>query len=153
LKIDYHMHHVRCGHALRSLRDMIEAAIQRGINQLGLSDHSPLYYLEEDHPIPNMAMAQREFPYYVAEMIRLREEYKIKSMCVWELNRIMYPAGRMYTVQYTVIFLLGLHYRVRSSCRRIPYFQPRAMERSEYRRRQRIFRIWMPRMLKIYTIK
>jgi histidinol-phosphatase (PHP family) len=76
VKIDYHTHHVRCGHALGSLRDMIEAAIQRGINQLGLSDHSPLYYLEEDHPIPNMAMAQREFPYYVAEMIQLREEYK-----------------------------------------------------------------------------
>lgn len=75
MKIDYHTHHERCGHAEGTLREMIEAAIRAGVGQLGLSDHSPLFFREEDHPTPGMTMARSEFPNYVAEMIRLRDEY------------------------------------------------------------------------------
>ncbi|CAG7635686.1 histidinol-phosphatase [Paenibacillus allorhizosphaerae] len=76
MRIDYHTHHNRCGHAQGTLREMIEAAVEAGLDQIGLSDHSPLYFREEDHPVPGMTMAKSEFPNYVAEMIALREEYK-----------------------------------------------------------------------------
>jgi len=76
LRIDYHTHHDRCGHASGSLRDMIEAAIAAGIGQLGLSDHSPFFGAAEDHPRPGMTMARSEFPRYIDEMMRLREEYR-----------------------------------------------------------------------------
>ncbi|MCL7746850.1 histidinol-phosphatase [Halalkalibacter alkaliphilus] len=74
--IDYHTHHYRCGHASGSLRDMIEEAIAKGFQQIGLSDHSPLFFYEEDHFNPGMTMAKSEFPNYVAEVIRLRDEYE-----------------------------------------------------------------------------
>lgn len=75
MRIDYHTHHERCGHAIGTLREMVEKAAQAGLDQVGLSDHSPLYFLEPDHPSPGMAMAKSEFDHYVAEMIRLRDEF------------------------------------------------------------------------------
>ncbi|WP_028551286.1 histidinol-phosphatase [Paenibacillus sp. UNC451MF] len=76
MKIDYHTHHDRCGHAQGSLRDMIESAIRLGLDQIGLSDHSPFFNREEDHPVPGMTMAKSEFALYVEEMVRLRDEYR-----------------------------------------------------------------------------
>lgn len=73
--LDYHTHHERCGHAGGSLRDMIEAALSAGLSQLGLSDHSPLFFLPEDRPSPTMTMAKSEFPVYVDEVLQLRSEY------------------------------------------------------------------------------
>ncbi|WP_135554087.1 histidinol-phosphatase HisJ family protein [Paenibacillus cymbidii] len=75
MKIDYHTHHDRCGHARGTLRDMIEAALAAGMDQLGLSDHIPLFFQPGDHPAPGMTMAQSEFPRYADEMVRLRAEY------------------------------------------------------------------------------
>ncbi|WP_127581510.1 histidinol-phosphatase [Paenibacillus koleovorans] len=75
MRLDYHTHHERCGHAQGTMRDMIEAALAAGVTQLGLSDHSPLFFLEDDHPSPGMTMARSEFPRYVEEMLALRDEY------------------------------------------------------------------------------
>ncbi|PYZ92763.1 hypothetical protein CR194_14010 [Salipaludibacillus keqinensis] len=74
--IDYHTHHDRCGHATGSIRDVIEKAIEKNIDQLGISDHSPLYTYEEDHFNPGMTMAKSEFPHYFKEMFDLKKEYE-----------------------------------------------------------------------------
>lgn len=74
--IDYHTHHDRCGHAIGSIRDMIEKAIEKNIDQLGISDHSPLYTYEEDHYNPGMTMAKSDFPNYFKEMSELKKEYE-----------------------------------------------------------------------------
>ncbi|MCM3747866.1 histidinol-phosphatase [Paenibacillus pasadenensis] len=74
--VDYHTHHDRCGHAQGSMEDMIKAAIELGMSQIGLSDHSPFFCDENDHPSPGMTMAKSDFPNYVQEMIGLREKYK-----------------------------------------------------------------------------
>lgn len=76
--IDYHTHHQRCGHAQGTLRDMIEMAIEKGVKQLGLSDHSPYFFEEGDDPTPGIAMPKSQFFHYVNEMLQLREEYKEK---------------------------------------------------------------------------
>ncbi|WP_372633375.1 histidinol-phosphatase [Cohnella sp.] len=76
MKFDLHTHHDRCGHAADSIRDYIEAAIGAGMQVIGISDHSPYFAHEQDHPQPGIAMARSDFPNYVAEVLRLKEEYK-----------------------------------------------------------------------------
>ena len=76
MKFDLHTHHDRCGHATDDIRDYIEAAIGAGLHVIGISDHSPYFAHEQDHPHPGIAMARSEFPNYVAEVLRLKEEYK-----------------------------------------------------------------------------
>ncbi|WP_167161448.1 histidinol-phosphatase [Streptomyces sp. MBT27] len=72
---DLHTHHERCGHAQGTLRDYVRSAIDAGLHTLGFSDHSPFFAEPEDHHRPWVAMAKSEFPRYVAEAHRLREEY------------------------------------------------------------------------------
>lgn len=43
--VDYHTHHYRCGHAEAQLDEYVAAAIAAGIDEIGLSDHSPIYHL------------------------------------------------------------------------------------------------------------
>ncbi|HET6481777.1 MAG TPA: histidinol-phosphatase [Actinoplanes sp.] len=72
---DLHTHHQRCGHAEGTLRQMIEAAIDAGLDTIGLSDHSPFFAERADHFKPWVAMSKSEFPHYVAEAVALRAEY------------------------------------------------------------------------------
>ncbi|WP_236075161.1 histidinol-phosphatase HisJ [Mariprofundus sp. EBB-1] len=39
---DYHMHTPRCNHATGSIREYADAAIQCGLKEIGMSDHSPM---------------------------------------------------------------------------------------------------------------
>jgi histidinol-phosphatase (PHP family) len=77
-KFDLHTHHDRCGHARGQIRDYIEAAIARGLQVIGISDHSPYFGEEADQAYPRIAMAKSEFPHYVAEVLKLKEEYQGK---------------------------------------------------------------------------
>lgn len=76
MKFDLHTHHERCGHATGCIEDYIKVAIKAGMNVIGISDHSPYFAREEDHPQPGIAMAKSEFPFYVKEVLRLKEKYK-----------------------------------------------------------------------------
>ncbi|WP_405160839.1 histidinol-phosphatase [Nocardia sp. NBC_01499] len=73
---DLHTHHNRCGHGEGTLRQMIEAAIEAGLDTIGLSDHSPFFAEPVDHFKPWVAMAKSEFPKYVTEAVALRAEYR-----------------------------------------------------------------------------
>ena len=74
--VDYHTHHYRCGHAEGRLEEYVEAAIRAGLDEIGLSDHSPIYHLGDDpHPQPRTAMSQHELPAYVDDMIAVRERF------------------------------------------------------------------------------
>ncbi|PRY41801.1 histidinol-phosphatase [Umezawaea tangerina] len=73
---DLHTHHERCGHAVGSLREMVEAAIEAGLDTIGVSDHSPFFGRPEDHYKPWVAMAKSEFPRYLAEAAALRDEFR-----------------------------------------------------------------------------
>jgi histidinol-phosphatase (PHP family) len=76
MKFDLHTHHERCGHAKEKIRAYIEAAIREGLSVIGISDHSPYFADPKDHPWPTTTMARSEFPAYVEEVLRLKEEYK-----------------------------------------------------------------------------
>ncbi|MNO29304.1 Histidinol-phosphatase [compost metagenome] len=72
---DLHTHHERCGHASGALEDYIESAISRGIKVLGITDHSPYFFADEDHLFPKLAMAKSEFFKYVEEAFYLKKKY------------------------------------------------------------------------------
>lgn len=72
---DYHTHTARCGHAGGEAREFVEAALARGLREVALTDHVPLYFLPGDDPDPHLAMARDELPEYVAEVLALKEEF------------------------------------------------------------------------------
>ena len=74
--IDYHTHHVRCGHASGSLEEYVQQGIEIGLQQLGLSDHMPLLHVDPATYYTGMAMAMEELPRYVEECLHLKEKYK-----------------------------------------------------------------------------
>lgn len=76
MKFDLHTHHERCGHARGSVRDYVEAAIQQGLQVIGISDHTPAFAEEADQAWPGGAMAKSEFPAYIREVLELKQEYE-----------------------------------------------------------------------------
>jgi histidinol-phosphatase (PHP family) len=74
--IDYHTHHVRCGHAVGNLEDYVRRGIEIGLAQIGLSDHMPLLHVDPATYYPEMAMAKEELPRYVEEVLELKEKYR-----------------------------------------------------------------------------
>ena len=78
VKFDFHTHHERCGHATGTIKEYIDSAVSKGLNMIGISDHSPYFGDDLDHPNPGVAMAKSEFEVYVNEMIHLKEMYKDK---------------------------------------------------------------------------
>lgn len=74
---DYHTHNNRCGHAIGIMREYVESAVAKGVKEIGLSDHCPIYHLGNDpHVAPDTAMAWDEFPRYFSEMTELRDAYQ-----------------------------------------------------------------------------
>jgi histidinol-phosphatase (PHP family) len=75
--VDYHTHHYRCGHAEGNLEDYVEAAIAAGLEEIGLSDHSPIYHFGDDpHHFPRTAMSQHELASYMQEIEHVRARYR-----------------------------------------------------------------------------
>lgn len=75
LRFDYHTHHHRCGHAVGSIHDYCEAALNLGITTFGISDHGPAYWLDSDYAQPQTQMACSAVSGYVAEALMERENY------------------------------------------------------------------------------
>jgi histidinol-phosphatase (PHP family) len=57
-------------------RDFVLQAIERGLAEIGFTDHIPLYFLPEEKRDPRLAMREEEFEGYVAEVLALREEFR-----------------------------------------------------------------------------
>ncbi|MDQ0050139.1 histidinol-phosphatase (PHP family) [Paenibacillus polymyxa] len=76
MKIDYHTHHARCGHAIGSLEEYVQQGLRLGLDQLGLSDHMPLLHVKPADYYPEMAMSMEELPRYVEECLELKERFK-----------------------------------------------------------------------------
>jgi histidinol-phosphatase (PHP family) len=72
---DYHVHTFRCGHAGGASRDYVLRALDRGLSEIGFTDHVPLYFLPEQRRDPKLAMREDQFEGYVREVEALREEF------------------------------------------------------------------------------
>ncbi|NHM31438.1 histidinol-phosphatase [Neobacillus terrae] len=72
---DLHTHHDRCGHARGKIQHYIDAAIEKGMTAIGISDHSPYFAEVEDRPFPHITMGKSEFSSYVEEVLQLKKQY------------------------------------------------------------------------------
>ncbi|MCG7385987.1 histidinol-phosphatase HisJ [Paenibacillus sp. ACRRY] len=76
MRIDYHTHHERCGHAVGKLEAYVQRGVEIGLSQIGLSDHMPLLHINPADYYPEMAMPMEELPRYVEECFSLKERYR-----------------------------------------------------------------------------
>ena len=98
---DFHTHHDRCGHAKGTIRDYVEAAIANGLDMIGISDHSPHFYSEEERLYPGITMAKSEFKHYVDEVLQLKEEYKDRIEILLGVESDFFPEHiEVYREQY-----------------------------------------------------
>lgn len=68
--IDYHMHTPLCRHAEGEPEAYARRAIERGIHEIGFSDHAPM----PPHYDPDWRMTIEQFPEYVESVLRVRAE-------------------------------------------------------------------------------
>jgi histidinol-phosphatase (PHP family) len=71
---DYHMHTPRCNHAVGEVREYVKMAIQRGLQEIGMSDHSPM----PDGFDAAWRMDLSELPDYLREVESVRDEFAEK---------------------------------------------------------------------------
>ncbi|MDX8414233.1 MAG: histidinol-phosphatase HisJ family protein [Mariprofundales bacterium] len=68
---DYHMHTPRCNHAEGCVADYARMAVAAGMQEIGISDHSPMPAPWDD----NWRMRSEELDGYVAEVLAVRDQY------------------------------------------------------------------------------
>jgi histidinol-phosphatase (PHP family) len=105
--MDYHSHNRRCGHAKGEIEDYVKIAIEKNLNEIGITDHFPLGAILDDPQfieiIKRASMEVEEFPHYINEIKRLKEKYKnkIKIRISTEIN--FATPGRALTRQKKVL--------------------------------------------------
>ena len=111
VKFDLHTHHERCGHAIGTIRDYIESAIDGGLSVIGIADHSPYFAHEEDHPFPKVTMPKSDFSNYVNEVLKLRQEYSDKIDVLLGVEADFFPDSaevyRNYLDKYPFDYIIG----------------------------------------------
>jgi len=111
MKFDLHTHHERCGHAAGTIRDYIEAALDRGLGVIGISDHAPYFAHELDQPFPKIAMGRNALPSYVAEVLSLQEEYRGRIEVLLGLESDFFPESaeiyRKFLRKYPFDYIIG----------------------------------------------
>lgn len=75
MKVDYHMHTTRCGHAIGTMDEYVKQAIKLGFPEIGFSDHLPLSPAPEGTWSCDWAMQEKELPEYREEIVKLQTKY------------------------------------------------------------------------------
>ena len=75
MKANYHTHTARCGHAEGTDEEYVLAAIGRGFDELGFSDHVPWPY-KNGYVHPTVRMNISQMPEYLASVRALAEKYR-----------------------------------------------------------------------------
>lgn len=75
MKVNYHMHTSRCGHAIGSDEAYIQEAIEQGFDEVGFSDHTP-WHFSQPYPFEGMRMHEEELDGYIESIRSLQEKYK-----------------------------------------------------------------------------
>ncbi|MFC4324210.1 histidinol-phosphatase [Litchfieldia salsa] len=115
IKFDLHTHNELCGHATGTIEDYVLQAIEYGLDYIGISDHSPYFFSEEDQPYPGITMAKSEFVPYINEVLRLKNKYKDKIHVLLGIESDFYPhyidIYREQLIRYPFDYIIGsVHY-------------------------------------------
>jgi len=92
---DYHMHTPRCHHAIGSIREYAAVAVQLGMKEIGMSDHSPM---------PNgfdaaWRMDHDELPNYLDELEQAREQFAGRLTIRRGLEADFHPGSEAYVAE------------------------------------------------------
>lgn len=71
MRMDYHMHTPLCKHAVGAPEEYVRRALERGIDEIGFSDHNPM----PDGYDPNFRMAADQLPEYVESVLWARRRF------------------------------------------------------------------------------
>ena len=108
IKQDLHTHTTYCD-GKNTPREMIEAAIARGLCRIGFSGHSPSPCPDEDY-----AMKAEDVPRYVAEIRALAEEYRDRIEVLCGIEQDVYsppaPEGLDYIIGSVHYVKVGEHF-------------------------------------------
>lgn len=86
---NYHTHTKRCHHATGEDREYIEAAIARGLDTLGFSDHVPMPFADGHQS--GYRIRIEELEEYIRSLEALREEYKDRIRILIGFEAEYYP--------------------------------------------------------------
>lgn len=75
MPVDYHIHTKMCGHAEGEMEEYIAAARRRGLQELGFSDHIPMYFLPVEERDPSVAMREEDLPRYIQKIKDLQKSF------------------------------------------------------------------------------
>ncbi|MFC0560658.1 histidinol-phosphatase [Halalkalibacter alkalisediminis] len=115
VKFDLHTHNQMCGHAIGTIEDYVKAAVEKGLNMIGISDHAPYFHSEEDHPQPGITMAKTHFKRYVKKVLRLKEKYAGQIEVFLGIESDFFPAHseiyKQILVEHPFDYVIGsVHY-------------------------------------------
>jgi len=91
--IDYHTHTTLCKHAAGEMEEYVEAAIEKGLSEIGVSCHNPMP--EGYDPEHRMALEQFD-AVYKPGVHRLREKYAGAITIKFGLEADFYPGTESY---------------------------------------------------------
>ncbi len=95
MKTNFHTHTYRCLHAIGTERDYVEEAVNKGLEELGFSDHAP--FPDKDY---GLRMKYEELEDYINEIDNLKKEYENKLRIFKGLEIEYHPC---YTEYYTTL--------------------------------------------------
>lgn len=109
-----HTHTVRCGHAVGTDREYVEAAIEGGIKVLGFSDHCPQFFSRPDY-YSYFRMMPELTEGYVYSVRKLADEYKNDIKILLGFETEYYPESfeklleflKPYDIDYMI---MGQHF-------------------------------------------
>jgi len=73
--LDYHIHTKLCGHARGEMEEYVQAAIDRGLAEMGFNDHLPMYFRPVAERDASIAMTEEQVPGYLARIRELAAAY------------------------------------------------------------------------------
>ncbi|WP_241696894.1 histidinol-phosphatase HisJ [Mariprofundus sp. KV] len=108
---DYHMHTPRCNHATGTVMEYVQAAIDAGLNEIGMSDHSPM----PDGFDKPWRMDRSELPDYLLEVEQARDAVKVRLTVRIGLEADFHPGTEPYVAEmidsYNWDYVIGsVHY-------------------------------------------
>ena len=88
---NYHTHTYRCGHAVGSEREYVEAAMRAGLRTLGISDHTPYDFFDSAPRNRPMRMKPEELPEYAQSVRTLAAEMSGRIEILLGVEAEYYP--------------------------------------------------------------
>ncbi|MDX8395992.1 MAG: histidinol-phosphatase HisJ [Mariprofundaceae bacterium] len=89
---DYHMHTPRCNHAIGDVHEYAAVAVQLGMTEIGMSDHSPMPGGFDKA----WRMDQQELPDYLSEVESVRDQFADRLTVRIGLEADFYPGTEAY---------------------------------------------------------